>query len=43
MQSPLPNRNDIEGSDNDLTDMEVFYLKEIETFNKAELMEQLLK
>ena len=32
-QSPLPNRSDIDGNDDDLTDMEVFYLKEIESFN----------
>ena len=41
--SPLPQRNDIVGRDEDLTDMEVFYLTEIEQQCNADLMEKLQK
>ena len=41
--SPMLNRNDQSGKDDDLDDMEEFYLIEIEQVHYADLMEQLQK
>jgi len=39
--SPMPKRDDIVGHDEELTDIEVFYLTEIEQQCNADLMEKL--